>query len=164
MLNFTPTVLSDGRISLHVSTQVTEPDNNTQIATSCGASFIGFRDRRNETTVELPSGGSIVSAGLVQQSSNNFISGTPGVMNLPILGALFRSRAYQRQETELMIVVTPYLAKTLRPDQISKPDDGFTDATDPQTSLLGRVNRIYSTAGNPDLVRSYRGHVGFIND
>ena len=164
VLNFTPTVLSDGRISLHVSTQVTEPDDTTQVATSCGASFIGFRDRRNETTVELPSGGSIVSAGLVQQSSNNFITGTPGVMNLPILGALFKSRAYQRQETELMIVVTPYLAKTLRPDQISRPDDGFTDSTDPQASLLGRVNRIYSTAGNPDLVRSYRGHVGFIND
>ena len=63
-----------------------------------------------------------------------------------------------------MIVVTPYLAKTLRPDQISKPDDGFTDATDPQSWLLGRVNRIYSTVGNPDLAQRYRGRVGFIND
>ena len=63
-----------------------------------------------------------------------------------------------------MIIVTPYLAKSLRPDQISKPDDGFTDASDPQSWLLGRMNRIYSTPGNPELSKNYRGHVGFIND
>ena len=85
-------------------------------------------------------------------------------MNLPILGALFRSRDYQRDESELMIIVTPYIARTLRPDQISRPDDGFQDATDPQSWFLGRVNRIYSTADNPDLVRNYKGRVGFIND
>ena len=164
-LNFTPTVLSGGRISLHVSTAVTEPDPSvgTPAANTCG-SIPGFRQRQNETTVELPSGGSIVSAGLVQQTSQQTISGTPGLFNLPILGALFRSRQYQRNETELMIVVTPYISKTLRPDQISKPDDGFTDSSDPQSVLLGRMNRIYSTADNPELARSYRGHVGFIND
>ena len=164
-LNFTPTVLSGGRISLHVSTAVVEPDPSVGTAASntCG-SIPGFRQRQNETTVELPSGGSIVSAGLVQQTSQQTISGTPGLFNLPILGALFRSRQYQRNETELMIVVTPYISKTLRPDQISKPDDGFTDSSDPQSVLLGRVNRIYSTADNPELARSYRGHVGFIND
>ena len=63
-----------------------------------------------------------------------------------------------------MIVVTPYLARSLRPDQISKPDDGFVDASDPQGWLLGRVNRIYSTANNPELIRNYKGRVGFIND
>jgi len=162
-LNFTPTVLSGGRISLHISTQVVEPDPSNSVNTSC-AKFYGFRQRQNETTVELPSGGSIVSAGLVQQTSQQAISGTPGLLNLPILGALFRSRDYQRNETELMIVVTPYLSKTLRPDQVSKPDDGFTDSSDPQAVLLGRMNRIYSTASNPELSRSYRGHVGFIND
>ncbi|MGI3901689.1 MAG: type II and III secretion system protein family protein [Janthinobacterium lividum] len=163
-LNFTPTVLSGGRISLHVSTAVVEPDSSTSVqAAGCGV-ISGFRQRQNETTVELPSGGSIVSAGLVQQTSTQTISGTPGLFNLPILGALFRSRQYQRNETELMIVVTPYISRTLRPDQISKPDDGFTDSSDPQAVLLGRVNRIYSTADNPELARSYRGHVGFIND
>jgi len=162
-LNFTPTVLSGGRISLHISTQVVEPDPNSGVNTTCGP-ITGFRQRQNETTVELPSGGSIVSAGLVQQSSKQSITGTPGLINLPILGALFRSRAYQRNETELMIIVTPYIAKTLRPDQVSKPDDGFTDSSDPQAWLLGRMNRIYSTAGNPELSRGYRGHVGFIND
>lgn len=163
-LNFTPTVLSGGRISLHISTQVVEPDATTSVTAGTCGTIVGFRQRQNETTVELPSGGSLASAGLVQQNSQQTLSGTPGLLNLPILGALFRSRQYQRNETELMIVVTPYIAKTLRPDQISKPDDGFTDASDPQAWLLGRVNRIYSTAGNPELARSYRGHVGFIND
>ncbi len=164
-LNFTPTVLSQGRISLHIATQVVEPDGSVGAPNSCGGGTVpGFRNRQNETTVELPSGGSIVSAGLVQQTSQHVISGTPGLLNLPILGALFRSRDYQRNETELMIIVTPYLSKTLRPDQVSKPDDGFTDASDPQAALLGRINRIYSTAGNPELSKSYRGRVGFIND
>ena len=119
-LNFTPTVLSGGRISLHIATQVTEPDESTRISTGCGsASIVGFRQRQNETTVELPSGGSIVSAGLIQQLSQQAIAGTPGLMNLPILGALFRSRDYQRNETELMIVVTPYLVQdaAARPGQ-----------------------------------------------
>ncbi len=162
-LNFTPTVLSEGRISLHLATEVTEPDGLASAQFAC-SNQIGFRTRTNTTTVELPSGGSIVSAGLIQQSSRQAIGGTPGLMNLPILGALFRSRDYQRQETELMIIVTPYLSKSLRPDQISRPDDGFTDASDPQSWLLGRMNRIYSTAGNPELPKTYRGHVGFIND
>ena len=99
---------------------MSEPDGLNSIQFAC-SNAIGFRVRRNETTVELPSGGSIVSAGLIQQSSKQAIAGMPGLMNLPILGALFRSRDYERQETELMIVVTPYLAKSLRPDQISKP-------------------------------------------
>lgn len=163
-LNFTPTVLSAGRISLHVSTSVVEPDSNTGVTTGNCGTIVGFRQRQNETTVELPSGGSIVSAGFVQQSSQQTITGTPGLLNLPILGALFRSRQYQRNETELMIVVTPYISKTLRPDQISKPDDGFTDSSDSQALLLGRLNRIYSSADNPALARSYRGHAGFIND
>ncbi len=162
-LNFTPTVLSEGRIALHIETQVAEPDATYASSAGC-ANTVGFRNRTNVTTVELPSGGSIVTAGLIQQSSQQAISGTPGLMNLPILGALFRSRDYQRNETELMIIVTPYLAKSLRAEQISKPDDGFTDPSDPQAWLLGRVNRIYSTADNPELAKGYRGHVGFIND
>ncbi|WP_237480323.1 type II and III secretion system protein family protein [Lichenibacterium dinghuense] len=164
-LNFTPTVLSGGRISLHISTQVVEVDPNvaTPATNACG-SIPGFRQRQNETTVELPSGGSLASAGLVQQTSQQTLSGTPGLFNLPILGALFRSRQYQRNETEMMIVVTPVIARTLRPDQVSKPDDGFTDPTDPQAILLGRMNRIYSRADNPALAKQYRGRVGFIND
>ena len=85
-------------------------------------------------------------------------------MNLPVLGALFRSRDYERRETELMIVVTPYIAKSVKPSEVAKPTDGFVDATDPQAVLLGRVNRLYSTAANPQLMQNYKGRVGFIAD
>ncbi len=163
ILNFTPTVLSEGRISLHLATDVTEVDG-THVAQYGCSNQVGFRTRRNETTVELPSGGSLVTAGLIQQSDQQAIAGTPGLMNLPILGAFFRSRDYQRNESELMIIVTPYIARTLRPDQIAKPDDGFQDASDPQAWFLGRMNRIYSTTDNPELVKNFRGRVGFIND
>ena len=162
-LDFTPTVLSDGRISLHMTTVVTEPDSTVALPLGC-TNQVGFRTRSNTTTLELPSGGSIASAGLIQKMSQQAIAGTPGLMNLPILGALFRSRDYQRSESELMIIVTPYLVRSLRPDQISKPDDGFADATDPQSWFLGRMNKIYSTANNPELIRNYKGHVGFITD
>ena len=119
-LNFTPTVLSEGRISLHIATEVAEPDEAPEFRRlSPVHRSIGFRQRQNETTVELPSGGSIVSAGLIQQLSQQAIAGTPGLMNLPILGALFRSRDYQRNETELMIIVTPYIVQdaAARPGQ-----------------------------------------------
>jgi pilus assembly protein CpaC len=162
-LNFTPTVLSAGRISLHLATEVTEVDPLTGNQSAC-ANMIGFTTRKNETTVELPSGGSIMSAGLIQQTNTQVIAGLPGLMNLPILGALFRSRDYQRQESELVVIVTPYIAKTLPPDQIARPDDGYVDATDPQSMFLGRVNQIYSTQPNPQGVQNYSGHVGFIQD
>lgn len=162
-LNFTPTVLSGGRISLHLATEVTEIDGMNALQSACSNS-VGFRTRKNETTVELPSGGSIMSAGLIQQTSQQVIAGVPGLMNLPILGTLFRSRDYQRQETELVVIVTPYIAKTLRPDQIARPDDGFADASDPESMFLGRVNRIYSTTQDPQAMQSFKGNVGFIQD
>ena len=162
-LNFTPTVLSEGRIQLHLATEVTEVDDFHGTKVYLNA-LPAMRTRRHETTLELPSGGSIVSAGLIQQKSRSLINGQPGLMNLPVLGALFRSRDYQNEETELMIIVTPYITKTLRADQISRPDDGFTNASDPQGYFLGKVNRIYSRASNPQILNTYRGRVGFIQD
>ncbi|MDP9085153.1 MAG: type II and III secretion system protein family protein, partial [Pseudomonadota bacterium] len=145
-LNFTPVVLSQGRIQLRVATEVTDIDSSKQI-TLLGISVPAFRTRRNETTVELPSGGSIVSAGLISTETQQAINGVPGLMNLPVLGALFRSRDFQRNETELLIVVTPYIVHAVDPHEIVKPDDNYADATDPQSWLLGRVNRLYSTTG-----------------
>lgn len=162
-LNFSPVVLSGGRILLRIATEVTEVDNS-QAVTIGGTVVQGFRTRKNETTVELPSGGSIVSAGLLQAKSQQAINGLPGVMNLPILGALFRSREYQREETELMIIVTPYVVKPVNPADLVRPDDGFVEATDPQSWLLGRVNRLYSTTSNPQAARGFKGRVGFIVD
>ncbi len=160
-LNFTPVVLSQGRIQLRIATEVTDVDYSTQITFS-GISIPGFRTRNNVTTVELPSGGSIATAGLISTQTQQAINGLPGLMNLPVLGALFRSRDYQRNETELMIIVTPYIVHSIDPDQIVRPDQNFEDASDPQAVLLGRVNRIYSTSGSLRPLPGYAGKIGFI--
>ncbi len=162
-LNFTPVVLSSGRISLRLATEVSEIDPATSSIIN-GASVPGFRTRRHETTVELPSGGSLATAGLIQNGSNQAQNGTPGVMNLPILGQLFRSRDYQRQETEMLIIVTPYLVKPVPASALARPDDNFSDANDPQAWLLGRVNKLYSTTDNPEAAAHFSGRVGFIHD
>jgi pilus assembly protein CpaC len=162
-LRFSPVVLSEGRILLHLATEVTEIDTQTA-ATVFGTLVPGFLTRKNETTVEIPSGGSIASAGLLQTTSRQVINGLPVLLDLPVLGALFRSRDYQKQETELMIIVTPYIVKPVRPNEIAKPTDGFTDSTDPQAWLLGRVNQLYASPGNPQAITDYKGPVGFIQD
>jgi pilus assembly protein CpaC len=163
-LNFTPVVLAEGRILLRVATEVTEVDSTQSLSIGNGASVPGFRTRRNETSVELPSGGSIVSAGLIQVRSTQAITGVPGLMNLPILGAAFRSRNFQREESELLVIVTPYIAKPSSPSQIARPDDGFAEASDPQGWFLGRVNQIYATRDNAQAVQRLRGRYGFILD
>jgi pilus assembly protein CpaC len=166
-LNFTPVVQSENRISIRVATNVTELDPQNAILVSNGTANItvpALTVRKSETTIELPSGGTMMTAGLIQQRNRQAINGLPGLLNLPVLGALFRSRDYQRQETELMIMVTPYIAKPMDPAQVKKPDDGFTEATDSQSILLGRFNRLYGVVGAAPLGSGYRGRVGFITD
>jgi pilus assembly protein CpaC len=161
-LNFTPIVLSEGRISLHVSTEVTDIDSGNQLAYS-QITAPAFKTRRMDTTVELPSGATLVSAGLIQQQSGQVINGFPALMNLPILGALFRSRDYQRNETELLISVTPYIARPSSPNAVARPDDGFVDASDPQAVLIGRFNKIYGQpTQKPAAATAYRGRAGFV--
>jgi pilus assembly protein CpaC len=160
-LNFTPVVLSEGRIQLRIATEVTDVDYSTQISYA-GISVPGFRTRNNTTTVELPSGGSIASAGLISTETQQAVNGFPALMNLPVLGALFRSRDYLRNETELLIVVTPYVVHAVDPGQVVRPDQNFQDASDPQTWFLGRVNRIYSTSQSPQPMPGYSGKIGFI--
>ena len=162
-LNFTPVVLSQGRIQLRIGTEVTDIDTSVQLSIA-NTSIPGFRTRRNETTVELPSGGSIVTAGLISTQTQQAINGLPGLMNLPVLGSLFRSRDYLRNDTELLIVVTPYIVHAIDPQEVALPDDNFKSASDPQSWLLGRVNRIYSSAGALQPLPGYSGKVGFITD
>ena len=118
--------------------------------------------RKNATSIELPSGGSIASAGFLQTVSRQIINGTPGLINLPILGTLFRSRDYEREETELMIIVTPYLVRATSAAELPLNDDGFANSTDPQAWLLGRINRLYASPNNPEAVKNFKGRVGFI--
>jgi pilus assembly protein CpaC len=150
--------LSQNRIQLRIATEVTDIDNSVQ-QTIDNTTIPGFRTRRNETTVELPSGGSIASAGLISLQTQQAINGVPGLMNLPILGSLFRSRDYQRQETELLNIV-----HAIDPKDAVRPDQNFNDASDPQAWLLGRVNRIYSSSGALQPMPGYTGRVGFITD
>ncbi len=160
-LNFTPIVLSPGRIQLRIATEVTDIDPSTQVTFS-GITIPGFRTRSNTTTVELPSGGSVASAGLISTKTEQAINGFPALMNLPVLGALFRSRDYQRNETELLITVTPFIVHPIDPSQVVRPDQNFQDASDPQGWFLGRVNRIYSTSQSLQPMPGYAGKIGFI--
>lgn len=160
-LNFTPIVMSEGRISMRIATEVTDVDTDNSFRLD-SVNVPSFKVRKSDTTVELPSGGTLVTAGLITQSTRTAINGLPGLMNIPILGTLFRSRDYQRQETELMIMVTPYIVKPVTPGQVKRPDDGFVDSNDAQANLLGRLNKIYG-GGSPS-PRSYNGRVGFIAD
>jgi len=120
--------------------------------------------RRANSTVELPSGGSITLAGLLQEQTKQNINGLPGLMNLPVLGALFKSRDFQTGQTELVIIVTPYVVKPVARRELSRPDDGFADPADPAAVLLGRINRVYGAPGQGDPRRAYHGKVGFIID
>ena len=162
-LNFTPVVLSAGRISLKIGTEVSEIDNASAVTLS-GTSIPGLKVRRADSTVEIPSGGSLVMAGLIQQQTKRAVNGLPGLMKLPVLGQLFRSNDFQKNETELAIFVTPYIAKATSPAKLAAPDDGFAEPTDQSNLLLGRLNRLYGIPGRIDPSTVSHRRSGFIID
>ncbi len=162
-LTFTPVVLSEGRISLKVMTEVSELSSEGGV-TVAGTTVPSLKVRRAETTLEIPSGGSLAMAGMIQEQTKQSINGLPGLMQIPVLGSLFKSRDYINHQTELMVLVTPYVVRAVAQKQLSRPDDGFSDASDPSTVLLGRFNRIYGAAGQTDQRGSYHGKYGFILD
>ena len=166
-LNFTPVVLSEGRISLRVMTEVSELSNDNAITLNQSGSSLtvpSIKTRRAETTLEIPSGGSMAMAGLIQEQTKQAINGLPGVDQLPVLGQLFRSQDFVSNQTELMVLVTPYVVRAVAQQELSRPDDGFASASDPQSLLLGRINRIYGVPGRGEPGGSYRGTYGFITD
>lgn len=138
-LAFTPTVLSDGRISLRVRPEVSQLSSSGAVTLN-GVSIPALTTRRSETTVELGSGQSMVIGGLLQNTHNNSFTKTPGAADLPILGALFRSNAFQRNETELVIVITPYLVKPVNANDIHLPTDGYKAPDDFQRLLGGQLS------------------------
>jgi pilus assembly protein CpaC len=162
-LNFTPVVLSEGRISLRVMTEVSEVSNDNSINIS-GISVPSIKTRRAETTLEIPSGGSMAMAGLIQDQTKAAVNGLPGLAQLPVLGALFRSRDFVNNQTELMVLVTPYIVRAVAQKDLSRPDDGFANASDPQADLIGNINRIYGVPGHVEPAQNYRGTYGFITD
>jgi pilus assembly protein CpaC len=164
-LNFTPVVLTEGRISLRVMTEVSEVSlENSLNGGAGGTSIPSIKTRRAETTLEIPSGGAMAMAGLIQDQTKQAINGLPGLSTLPILGSLFRSRDYVNNQTELMVIVTPFIVRAVAQKDLSRPDDGFAAASDPQADLLGSINRIYGVPGRVEPARNYRGTYGFITD
>ena len=167
-LGFTPIVLSDGRISLKLSTEVSELTNEGAFSISTGTGTTAatlvipaLKVRRAETTVELPSGGALMIAGLLQDETKQNLDSLPGLMNLPVLGTLFRSRDFQNGETELAIIVTPYLVKAANPNDLQTPADGLQLANDAQTILLGHLNKVYKApASTAD--GAYQGPYGYV--
>jgi pilus assembly protein CpaC len=164
-LNFTPVVLSEGRISLRVMTEVSEVSTENSLTGGAGGTTIpSIKTRRAETTLEIPSGGSMAMAGLIQEQTKQAINGMPGIDSLPILGALFRSQDFVNHQTELMVLVTPYIVRAVAQKELSRPDDGFAPASDSESTLLAQINRIYGISGHIEPVGSYQGNFGFIID
>ena len=166
-LNFTPVVLSEGRISLRVMTEVSEMSNDNAITLNQAGNSLtipSIKTRRAETTLEIPSGGSMAMAGLIQEQTKQAVNGLPGLDQLPVLGALFRSQDFVNNQTELMVLVTPYVVRAVAQKELSRPDDGFAPASDSQSTLLARINRIYGLVARVDTIGASQGNFGFIID
>jgi pilus assembly protein CpaC len=162
-LNFTPVVLSPGRISLKIKTEISEIDNTSRLTIGGGGNdvtILGFKTRRAETTVELPSGGSLAIGGLVKDDVRQSLSGIPALMELPVLGALFKSRDFQRQQTELVIFVTPYVVDPVATSALVRPDKNLNFTSDAQGYFLNQINKIYRTGGASP-AGTYHGRFGF---
>jgi pilus assembly protein CpaC len=144
-LEVVPTVLSEGRLNLRVRPEVSQLSTNGAVSVPIGSGTLtipALTVRRAETTVELGSGQSFAIAGLLEKTSSDATSGIPGAGEIPVIGALFKSNDFQRGESELVIIVTPYLVKpTNGPDQLRLPTDGIRPATDLDRILLGRQVR-----------------------
>jgi pilus assembly protein CpaC len=178
-LAFTPVVMSGGRISLKVATEVSELTSDGAISTGDtpirnqdgsttvirGINIPALQVRRAETTLEMSSGSSMVLAGLIQERTRHALEGVPGVMNTPILGSLFRSRDFINSETELVIIVTPYLVRPTSPERLRTPADGFRNPSEGESLFTGRLNALYRPArseggeGDQATLHGPHGHV-----
>ncbi|WP_291180779.1 type II and III secretion system protein family protein [Hyphomicrobium sp.] len=159
-VSFTPVVLSEGRISLKIESEVSELSNVGAIVLD-STSIPALKKRQANSTVELPSGGSIALAGLISDDVRQNIDGFPGLKDVPVLGTLFRSRDFIKRETELVVIVTPYLVRPVAPKELAKPLDGLAEASDRKANFLGHLNRIYGTESAAP-VGDLKGDYGFI--
>ena len=161
-LNFQPVVLAEDRINLTVKTEVSE-------LTSDGAVTIGtltipaLRVRRAATTLEIPSGGAMVLGGLIKDDVRQALSGTPGLMSVPVLGTLFRSRDFQHSQSELVIFIQPLVVHPVAASKLQRPDANFRPSGDASAVFMGRLNRVYRANGQSP-AGSYAGRFGYIFD
>lgn len=167
-LAFTPVVLSGGRISLKISTEISEL--TTQGAFTLGGgggsgtslTIPALTVRRAETTIELPSGGSMMLAGLIQQQTRENLDQLPGVGGVPVLGSLFRSRDYLSGDTELVVLVTAYIVDPNNPGAFQTPADGLVFANDAETILLGKLNKTVQAPPGANAGRTWQGPIGYV--
>ena len=152
-LQFTPTVKSNGIVGLKVDTAVSEPSADGSI-----------NKRQAITTVELPAGNTLAIGGLLDKRTTQNVQQMPGLGNIPILGALFRSRDFLSQETELVILVTPYLVNSSAAGTVAVPTDRSTVASDAETVFLGKLENIYGVGGTGEMRGGFAGSVGFVLD
>jgi pilus assembly protein CpaC len=161
-LAFTPMVMSEGRISLKIESEVSELTNEGAVVLS-SIQIPALKKRQAKSTVELPSGGSLAIAGLLSESTRQNVDGFPGLKDVPVLGTLFRSRDFQKSETELVVIVTPYMVRPTSRQKLARPDDGLAPASDLKANFLGHLNRIYGK-GRALPPGDLKGDYGFIVD
>jgi pilus assembly protein CpaC len=147
-LAYTPTVLANGRISMRVRPEVSELSTQGSVTLN-GFVVPALTIRRTETTIELGSGQSFMIAGLMSNSAQNTLDKAPGLGDIPILGNLFRSRSFRKGETELVIIVTPYLVKPVDAKDIRLPTDGFATASELQQLVTFKDNNGQSGEARP---------------
>ncbi len=160
-LAFTPVVLSEGRISLRIDTEVSELTNEGAVVLS-NISIPALKKRSAKSTVEMPSGGSLAIAGLISDSTRQNVDGLPGIKDLPVIGTLFRSRDFTKAESELVVIVTPYMVRPVAREALARPDDGWAPASDAKANFLGHVNRIYGKGRDLPPGGGLKGDYGFI--
>lgn len=161
VLEFTPVVLSDQRISLHINTEVSAISTQNQINIQ-GFLIPSLTVRRATTSIDLPSGGSLVIAGLLQNDLVESLDGFPGLKDIPVLGTLFRSTTFQRQETELVVMVTPYIVRPISPSAAAAPTDGFMPPSDIELYFMGRLTGVYGTRRELPAPGEVPAEIGFI--
>ncbi len=164
-LGFTPVVLSSGRISLKLSTEVSELTNTGAFALNANFTIPALNVRRVETTVEMQSGSTLMLAGLLQSKFKQSIDSLPGLTSLPVLGALFRSRDFLNDETEMVVLVTPYIVTPADPNAMQTPADGLETSNDMSAVFLGRLNKVIK-AKNGDAAGAspapYQAPIGYV--
>jgi len=161
-LSFRPTVLSPDRISLTLGTEVSSLDRSESVTLS-DVSVPGLKVRRASTTVEIPSGGTLVIAGILQSEFTKNLAGLPGVKDTPVLGDLISSDSFQRGETELVVMVTPYLVRPYEDDKAAPAKNTPPEPTPLQRAFVANLQRVYGALATADLLTE-RGAYGYILD
>jgi len=165
-LAFTPVVLSGGRIALKISTEISEPSTTGGFAVGGGGgtslTIPSLLVRRAETSVELPSGGSMMIAGLLQQTTKENLDQLPGVSAVPIIGSLFRSRDFLSGDTEMVVLITAYIVDPKDPGAFQTPADGLRFANDAETVLFGKLNKTVNAAPGANTGRTWQGPIGYV--